>query len=270
MSFKDMANDIVTIEKPSGEQIGGVRASVQSGKVFIFDANVLLEEDDIISRKMRNGTEEMFEVTDRGFHEGVHGIEAHYQATVRRIRERRQRVRTQQPDRRRRVFLVHGRNQAARSAVVAFLRSIDLQPIEWNEAVRLTGETAPFVGRVMEAGFASAQAVVVLLTGDDLAQLTPELLEADDAEHERVPTPQARPNVLFEAGYAFAKYPDRTVIVEFGKLRPFSDVQGRHVIRMSDSSAKRQELANRLEAAGCPVNIGGTDWHTAGDFSNLS
>lgn len=174
----------------------------------------------------------------------------------------------EQPDPRR-VFVVHGRNQAARSAVSAFLRSIDLKPIEWSEAVRLTGEAAPFVGQVVEAGFSAAQAVVVILTGDDLAHLKPTLLQHSDPAHEREPTPQARPNVLFEAGYAFAKHPKRTIILEFGRLRPFSDVQGRHVIRMNDSGEKRQELADRLAAAGCSVSLLGTDWHSAGDFSEL-
>lgn len=174
----------------------------------------------------------------------------------------------EQPDPRR-VFVVHGRNQAARSAVSAFLRSIDLQPIEWSEAVRNTGEAAPFVGQVIEAGFSAAQAVVVILTGDDLAQLRPELLERDDPPHEREATPQARPNVLFEAGYAFAKHPSRTIILEFGRLRPFSDVQGRHVIRMNGTGEKRQELADRLATAGCSVSLRGTDWLSAGDFSGL-
>jgi hypothetical protein len=35
---------------------------------------------------------------------------------------------------------------------------------------------------------------------------------------------------------------------------------------MDDSSQRRQELAQRLESAGCPVNLDGIDWHTAGDF----
>jgi len=169
-----------------------------------------------------------------------------------------------------RVFVVHGRNQAVRSAVLAFLRSIGLQPIEWSEAVGLTGEAAPFVGQVVEAGFSKAQAVVVILTGDDLVQLRPDLLEDGDPIYEREPTPQARPNVLFEAGYAFAMHPRRTIILEFGRLRPFTDVQGRYVIRMNNTGEKRQELANRLEAAGSLVSLRGTDWHTAGDFSGLA
>jgi len=268
MPLRSMAKDIVTIEKSSGEQIGGVQALVQSDMIFIVDPNVPLEEGDLIIRKLRNSTEEIFEVTDRGYLEGQHGIESHFQAKVRRVKQRRQVTPISQTDPRR-VFVVHGRNQAARTAISAFLRSIDLQPIEWNEAVRLTGDMAPVVGQVIEAGFSAAQAVVVILTGDDLARLRPELLQADDPPHERELTPQARANVLFEAGYAFAKHPNRTVIIELGRLRPFSDVQGRHVIRMNNSGEKRQELADRLATAGCPVSLRGTDWHSAGDFTAL-
>jgi CAP12/Pycsar effector protein, TIR domain len=39
----------------------------------------------------------------------------------------------------RRVFVVHGRNSAVRSAMFAFLRAIGLHPIEWSEAVKMTG-----------------------------------------------------------------------------------------------------------------------------------
>jgi CheY-like chemotaxis protein/predicted nucleotide-binding protein len=166
----------------------------------------------------------------------------------------------------RRVFLVHGRCREARIAMTSFLRALDLRPIEWNEAAAMTGESSPFIGQVIEAGFAAAQAVVVLLTGDDLAHLRPELLREDDQEYERKPTPQARPNVLFEAGFALAKHPKRTLLVEIGRLRPFCDVQGRYVIRMDGTGPTRQALADRLRIAGCKVSLEGTDWHSAGDF----
>jgi hypothetical protein len=65
---------------------------------------------------------------------------------------------------------------------------------------------------------------------------------------------------------ALGLFPERTVIVELGRLRPISDIHGRHVIRMNNSAGKRQELAQRLETAGCAVNRSGTDWLTSGDF----
>jgi len=166
----------------------------------------------------------------------------------------------------RNVFVVHGRNEAARKALFDFLRSIGLHPLEWSEAVSASGKGAPFIGEVLDVAYSQVQAVVVLLTGDDLAMLAPALQQPDDLEIERQPTPQARPNVLFEAGMAFGRHPQETILVQLGALRPFSDIGGRHVIRLSDTMASRQDLANRLKAAGCSVKLSGTDWHNSGDF----
>ncbi len=164
------------------------------------------------------------------------------------------------------VFVVHGRNLAARDAVFTFLRSVGLHPLEWSEAVLAAGSGAPYIGTILEKAFSIAQAVVVLMTPDDEARLRSSLHQPGDGQHETRITPQARPNVLFEAGMAMGRSPDRTVIVELGNLRPFSDIAGRHVVRLNNSSPRRQELAQRLQAAGCPVNLTGTDWHKAGDF----
>jgi predicted nucleotide-binding protein len=164
------------------------------------------------------------------------------------------------------VFVVHGRNLAARDALFTFLRSIGLHPLEWSEAVVAAGGGAPYIGDILEKAFSIAQAVVVLMTPDDEARLRKNLQQHGDGLHETRMTPQARPNVLFEAGMAMGRSAERTIIVELGNLRPFSDIAGRHVVRLNNTSQRRQELAQRLQAAGCPVNITGTDWHNAGDF----
>jgi hypothetical protein len=100
----------------------------------------------------------------------------------------------------RKVFVVHGRNEAARRAMFSFLRAINLDPIECSEAVRLTGKGSPFVGEILDTAFTHARAVVVLVTGDDVVRLGTRYLALSDPPHERELTPQARPNVLFEAG----------------------------------------------------------------------
>ena len=166
----------------------------------------------------------------------------------------------------RKVFVVHGRNIQARRAMFAFLRAIGLEPIEWSEAVRLTGEASPYIGDVLDIALEEAQAIVVLLSGDDLAYLREAHRLASDPPYESQPTPQARPNVLFEAGMAFGRNAIQTVLVELGELRPISDLAGRHVVRLSNEIGARQNLAHRLERAGCPVKLTGEDWHTAGDF----
>lgn len=164
------------------------------------------------------------------------------------------------------VFVVHGRDSAAKNAMFAFLRSIDVKPIEWTSAIALSKKAAPYVGEILDAAFAKARAIVVLMTPDDLAQLRPDLLQPSDKPYERVLTGQARPNVRFEAGMAFATHPDRTVIAKLGNIREFSDVAGRHVVHMSNDYSRRQEFATKLRNAGCDVDTTGTDWVNAGDF----
>lgn len=65
---------------------------------------------------------------------------------------------------------------------------------------------------------------------------------------------------------ALGRNPRRTVLVQVGEVRPFSDVAGRHTVRLTNDVASRQALAKRLETAGCDVDLTGTDWHTTGNF----
>jgi hypothetical protein len=166
----------------------------------------------------------------------------------------------------RRVFVVHGRNRRIRDSIFAFLRAVGLHPIEWSQAIEMTEEATPEISQVLTRAFSVAQAIVVVLSGDDLARLREEFLAQDEPEYERLATPQARPNVLFEAGLAFGSHPQRTILVQVGAIRPFSDIAGRHVLRLDNSSERRQELAQRLKIAGCEVELSGTDWHRVGDF----
>lgn len=164
------------------------------------------------------------------------------------------------------VFVVHGRNEPLRRAMFEFLRSINLAPMEWTHAVELTGVGSPYIGQVLDAAFENAQAVVVLQTPDEIAYLQ-RRYASGDTDPDTQPAPQARPNVLFEAGMAMGRSADRTVLVEVGRVRQFSDIAGRHVIRLDNRVPSRQALASRLRVAGCDVNIDGTDWHSAGDFT---
>jgi hypothetical protein len=66
---------------------------------------------------------------------------------------------------------------------------------------------------------------------------------------------------------AMGRDPKRTVLVELGVMRPFSDVGGRHVLRLNNTEKKRHELIERLITAGCDVNRSGTDWMEAGNFT---
>jgi predicted nucleotide-binding protein len=164
------------------------------------------------------------------------------------------------------VFVVHGRNMWARDQIFAFLRAVGLRPLEWAQAIRLVRKGTPYVGEILEAAFREAAAVVVLLTPDDEARLRSQFLKPADPAFERKFTGQARPNVLFEAGMAFGKDPNSTVLVQIGEVRQFSDVGGRHVVHFSNQPTNRQEFVTKLANAGCNVDTTGSDWLSVGDF----
>jgi Predicted nucleotide-binding protein containing TIR -like domain len=165
------------------------------------------------------------------------------------------------------VFVVHGRNEMLRRSLFAFLRAVGLNPLEWEVLLASTKKGAPYIGEILDAAFAQAGAVVVLLTPDDEGRLKPEFLKPGDGKEEQEHTGQARANVLFEAGMAFGRHQDKTILVQVGEIRPFSDVAGRHVVHLSNDIGARQALINRLRNVGCDVDQRGTDWHQEGDFT---
>jgi predicted nucleotide-binding protein len=158
------------------------------------------------------------------------------------------------------VMVVYGRDTEANDAMFGFLRALDLKPQEWSTLVRYANSGAPYVGEVVSGGFGKAKAVVVLLTPDDEARLCEELCGEHEPDHEKTLMGQARPNVLFEAGMAFGTHPDQTVVVELGTLRPFSDIHGRHTIRLDGTAGPLHDIAQRLKDAGCEVDESGRDW----------
>lgn len=166
----------------------------------------------------------------------------------------------------RKVMVIYGRNDNLRSSMFEFLRSLDLNPIEWEQAVSETGSASPHTLDVVIKAFEMAMAVVVLMTGDDQARLHPELVTVDDPDYETKFSPQPRANVLFEAGMALALQRKRTVPVTIGKIRQMSNIDGLNLVKLDNTAKKRNALATRLKNAGCQVNQVGNDWLEAGNF----
>lgn len=159
------------------------------------------------------------------------------------------------------VMVVHGHDSEAHHALFDWLRAVGLTPREWTELVQGSGSASPFIGQVLDRAFEEAQAVVVLFTPDEHVATREDL--ANGSLSWRL---QARPNVLFEAGMAFATHPNRTVLVVLGPQDMPSDLAGRHFVRLDGSGAALQELSSRLEAAGCPIRRTGTQWLDSGRF----
>jgi len=75
----------VKLLKKNGEVYENIEALVESKKIFIDDATVPVEEEDIIERTLPTGSKEQFVVIDRGFYKGMFGIPDHYQIKVEKV-----------------------------------------------------------------------------------------------------------------------------------------------------------------------------------------
>jgi len=123
--------------------------------------------------------------------------------------------------------------------------------------VAATSHAVPFLGDVLSLAPAQTQAALVLLTPDDVVALHPALHRPHEPYYETHETCQPRPNVLIELGMVLMAYPERTVIVQAGAIRPIADIAGRNVIEFDGSEGAVWKIAERLKVAGCAVSVDG-------------
>jgi len=170
-----------------------------------------------------------------------------------------------------RVFLVRGRNDLAAEAITELMESVGLRVLTWEQAVAATGVGSPYLGEIVKAGMRISSAIVVVFTPDDLGCLDPRLSTGSDRpeeEAQRHLAGRARQNVVFEAGMALGIDEKRTVLVEVGIVSGFTDIGGRHAIRLDGSAGRRKAFLDRLKTIGCSVDLDGDRWLRAGDFEN--
>jgi|SRR5579862_221519 len=139
------------------------------------------------------------------------------------------------------IFLVHGRDDAAKNAVALFLRAIGLEPIILHQQ--------PNGGRHLLTKFREeaegASFAVVLMTPDDEGGL------AGAAER----TPRARQNVVFELGFFIGKLgPANVAALLKGDVERPSDFDGIAYILFDSSGAWKTDLARELHYAKVPFD----------------
>jgi len=162
------------------------------------------------------------------------------------------------------VFVIHGRQFL--DPFHAYLRALGLKPLEWSQARKMVGKPNPYTWEIVDKALSEAGAIVALLTPDDEARLTPDFWSEHEEPFEKEYRLQPRQNVLFEAGVAYGRDPQRTILVRVGSHRPMSDLAGHHILQLNDSVDARKAVAEALQTAGCPVDLSGTDWIRAGVF----
>jgi hypothetical protein len=170
------------------------------------------------------------------------------------------------PDKKK-VFIIHGRCEPAKHEMGVFLRSLGLEPVWFRDVRKNMGGTVQII-RVVEQGMKEAHGVLALVTPDEFSVLRPPMRKPGEGG-EAVERWQARPNVLFEAGMAYMRDPDRVAFVLFGEAKLFTDTAGMCVFWPTNDhgpDSHRTQLRDLLGGGmHCDINDG-HDWMTSGDF----
>jgi predicted nucleotide-binding protein len=165
------------------------------------------------------------------------------------------------------VFVVHGRDNKLRDSMYQFLGALGLRPQEWGHAIRAARGGNPYVNDAVIKIMEQAQAIVVMLSPDDQVKLKPQFVARKERAIEGKLRGQARPNVIFETGIAIGAYHKKSVIVQVGDVKPFTDIGGMHILRLTDHSSSRHQFVNRLKKLGCNVDTEGDHWLRTGKFT---
>jgi len=142
----------------------------------------------------------------------------------------------------RKVFLVHGHDEAARQSVARFLERLNLQPIVLHEQPNRGQTIIEKFERYSDVAFA-----VVLLTPDDLGstKLSTESLRD-----------RARQNVILELGYFLGKLDrGRVCALYWDDVELPSDYLGVLYVPFDASGGWRLRLAAELKAAGINIDM---------------
>lgn len=139
-----------------------------------------------------------------------------------------------------RVFIVHGHDDAVKHHVARVISSFGLQPIILHEQ--------PNAGLTILEKFerdANVDFAIVLLTADDLGGKSESTLRR-----------RARQNVVFELGYFFGLLSRKRVmaLVEDGVEKP-SDIDGLVYCRIDTEGAWRFKVGQELKAAGFSIDL---------------
>ena len=139
------------------------------------------------------------------------------------------------------VFIVHGRDDAAKETVARFLEQLDLKPVILHEQSNQGRTIIEKFEQHAHVGFALA-----LLTSDDIGALQ---------EDVRNLKPRARQNVIFEFGYFIGRLGrNRICALTKGDVEIPSDYSGVIYIPLDDAGGWQMKLVRELKEAGIDVD----------------
>lgn len=142
----------------------------------------------------------------------------------------------------RRIFLVHGRDEGAKSAVARFLEKLDLQPVILDEQANRGQTIIEKFESHSDVGFA-----IVLLTPDDEGALR---------GGEKSGRHRARQNVIFELGFFIGRLGRQRVcaLTKGSAMEIPSDYSGVVYIPLNEGGGWQMALVKELKSAGFDVD----------------
>ena len=142
------------------------------------------------------------------------------------------------------VFIVHGRDEAAKHAMARFVERLGLKPIILDEQP----DAGLTIIEKLEREAKNVGFAIALLTPDDVGALKD---EADDQ-----PKPRARQNVILELGYFMGKLGRKKVCLLIkGELENPSDLDGILYVPMNSPDGWQLQLAREMRQAGLPIDL---------------
>lgn len=139
------------------------------------------------------------------------------------------------------VFIVHGHDEAARETVARFIEKLELTPIILHEQVSAGRTIIEKLEAFAEVGYA-----IVLLTPDDEGKKKKEVSLKD----------RARQNVILELGYFIGKLKRENVCaLHKGTVEIPSDYLGVLFVPFDDSNGWQLKLAKEMKAAGLKIDM---------------
>lgn len=154
------------------------------------------------------------------------------------------------------VFVVTGRDETLRLSIFNLLRALRLEPMEWMDVIRTTGQPSAYLHEAIKKSIDEAGAIVVIMAPEEKAELVEKYRSEPGDEKEYF---QSRPNVIFEVGLALGLKEEKTIVLQFGDTRIFSDIIGKHILKYRGKRKEiefKNDLRQKLEIAGCKCEAG--------------
>lgn len=147
----------------------------------------------------------------------------------------------------RKIFLVHGQNNEAKSVVARFIEKCGLEPIILHEQADQGRTIIEKFEQEADVGFA-----VILLTPDDVGGLA----EPGDVPASKELKRRARQNVILELGYFIARLGRaRVCALRKGDVELPSDFNGVIYTPLSADDGWKMKLATELKVAGYAIDL---------------